>query len=227
MVPPRPASSRPSATRLRLAIAAPTDTRVVTRTLSSAVGAACIAAAVGLADKSPQPACGVDRWPVKVLADVDAGQIDSVPVESSVAALGQLSIPELVYPVDRRISPHEFRVYRVRAVVERILTESDGDWHLMLRDPDTPSATMIAEIPSPECAANASDRLRFSAARDSLRRVPRLGLVTIEGVAFWDYIHNQRGRARNGIELHPVLRLSRSPSASVMPRLNGLTRPPS
>ena len=187
----------------------------------------CIAAAVGVADKSPQPACGVDRWPVKMLADVDAAQIDSVPVESSVTALGLLPIPEIVYPLDRRISPHEFRVYRVRAVVERILTESDGDWHLVLRDPDVPTATMIAEIPSPECAANPSDRLRFSAARDSLRRVPRLGLVTIEGVAFWDYIHNQRGRARNGIELHPVLRLSRSPSASAMPRLNGLTRPPS
>ena len=203
---------------MRRAIEAPTDTRVTTKCLQGALGAACIAAAVGLADKPPQPACGVDRWPVKVLADVDAGRIDPSPVESSVADLGQLSIPELAYPVDRRIPPHELRVYRVRAVVERILTESDCDWHLVLRDPDAPTASMIAEIRSPDCAANGVDSARFSAAGDSLRRVPRLGVVYIEGVAFWDYIHNQRGRARNGIELHPVLRLSRSPAAH--PQLN-------
>jgi hypothetical protein len=39
--------------------------------------------------------------------------------------------------------------------------------------------------------------------------VPRGGRVVVEGVGFFDFIHNQRGRARNGIELHPVLLLSR------------------
>ncbi len=147
------------------------------------------------------------------MADPDAARIDTVPMASSIAALGALPIPELAYPSNGRIPPHEFRVYQVRAVVEQILTESDGDWHLVLRDPTASDATLIAEIPSPLCAANAIDSARYVAVRDSLRRVPRRGAVVVEGVAFWDYIHNQRGRARNGIELHPVLRLVRDREA--------------
>jgi hypothetical protein len=40
-----------------------------------------------------------------------------------------------------------------------------------------------------------------------LRRVPRRAIVEIDGVGFFDSNHNQRGRAPNGIELHPVLAL--------------------
>ena len=35
------------------------------------------------------------------------------------------------------------------------------------------------------------------------------GQATFTGVGFWDFIHNQRGRARNGFELHPVLAVER------------------
>ena len=45
----------------------------------------------------------------------------------------------------------------------------------------------------------------FAAARDSLRRVPRRGVVELVGVGFWDFVHNQRGGASNGFELHPVM----------------------
>ena len=174
---------------------------------SAALARLALSAAAPL--RTVQPRCGVDRWSVKVMADPDAARIDTTIIESSIAALGALPIPEVVYPANGRIPPHEFRVYQVRAVVEQIMTESDGDWHLVLRDPDATGATLIAEIPSPLCAANTSDGARYVAVRDSLRRVPRRGVVVVEGVAFWDFIHNQRGRARNGIELHPVLRLVR------------------
>lgn len=153
--------------------------------------------------------CGVDRWPVKTLADRDSGKVDYSPVESTISKLGAISIPEIPYPADQRIAPHELRVYRVVAIVDQILSESDLDWHLVLRDPNEADATLIAEIPSPDCAATPAHAKLYAAARDSLRKVPRKGVVTIEGVGFFDFIHNQRGRARNSFELHPVLRISR------------------
>ncbi|WP_373069082.1 hypothetical protein [Gemmatimonas sp.] len=148
--------------------------------------------------------CGVDRWPVKVWADKDAALVDTVPVAATVQMLASLSVPELVYPENGRIRPHEFRTYRVRAVVERITVEDDGDWHLVLSEPGAPTLKLIAELPSPECATSATLATRFRAARDSLRRVPRRGTVDIVGIGFWDYIHNQKNGARNGFELHPV-----------------------
>jgi len=151
-----------------------------------------------------RPSCGVDRWPVKVWADKQASLVDTVPVAATVQTLASLPVPELVYPENGRMRPHEFRTYRVRAVVERITVEDDGDWHLVLSAPGTPGLKLIAELPSPECATSVALANRFRAARDSLRRVPRRGVVDIAGIGFWDYIHNQRNGARNGFELHPV-----------------------
>jgi len=127
------------------------------------------------------------------------------PIQSTVRTLGTLAIPEVPYPPDRRLPPHELRVYRVTAIVWQIITsEKDKDWHIVLRDP-VDSSTMIAEIPAPECVTDPALASRFQAAREALRKVPRRGQATFTGVGFWDFIHNQRGRARNGFELHPVL----------------------
>ena len=153
-----------------------------------------------------QSACGVDRWPVKILADRDraAVRLDQV-VSTTVSALGALPIPEIPYPNDRRISPHELTVYKVTAIVWQIrMDEGDGDWHVILRDPQDGSL-MIAEIPSPECTRDTALAAKYTAAREVLRQVPKRGTATFTGVGFWDFIHNQRGRARNGFELHPVL----------------------
>lgn len=154
--------------------------------------------------------CGAERWNVKVLSDNDAHRVrlDSI-VESSVQDLGAIPIPEIPYPLNGRMAPHEITVYRIRAVVLESLTESDGDWHLILRDPTNLQVSMIGEIPSPDCATNERHRALFAAARSALRSVPRQGEVEIEGVGFFDFIHNQRGRAKNGFELHPVLRIIR------------------
>ena len=79
---------------------------------------------ISLVDEAAaQPApCGVERWPVKVLADRDSGAVDPTPQETTVAALGAISIPEVPYPNDHRIAPHELRVYRVRATIGYIST---------------------------------------------------------------------------------------------------------
>lgn len=156
-----------------------------------------------------QGACGVDRWPVKVLADSDRALIDTVPIVSTIAELNSIPIPEIPYPNARRIPPHELRTYRVSGVVAQVLVEDDRDWHIVLRDEEAPSLTMIVEIPAPECASVPADAERYEAARVALRGVPRAGVVEVTGVGFFDFIHNQRGRARNGFELHPVLTISR------------------
>ena len=153
-----------------------------------------------------QPTCGVDRWPVKVLEDRDRGTVVlNAVVPTTVRALGALEIPEVPYPSDRRLAPHELRLYRVTAIVWQIITsEDDRDWHIVLRDP-VDSSSMIVEIPDPACTTDPALAARFRGARDALRRVPKRGQATFTGVGFWDFIHNQRGRARNGFELHPVL----------------------
>ena len=153
-----------------------------------------------------QPACGVDRWSVKTLADRDRGAVSLTEVvPTTVSALGSLEIPEVPYPSDRRLAPHEIRLYRVTAIVWQIITtEDDRDWHIVLRDP-VDGNSMIVEIPDPTCTADPTLAARFQAARDALRRVPKRGQATITGIGFWDFIHNQRGRAKNGFELHPVL----------------------
>lgn len=122
---------------------------------------------------------------------------------SSIPQLAEIAVPEIPYPLNGRMAPHELRVYRVTGIVSQVLHEDDKDWHIVMRDPNT-GQTMIAEIPSPECAANPYHAALYTAARDSLRKVPRGGTATIEGVGFFDFIHTQRGRARNGFELHPV-----------------------
>ena len=165
----------------------------------------CLALAGHSSSLNAQARCGIDRWPVKVWSDKDASKVDTIPVATTVQLLASLPIPEDVYPDDRRLAPHELRVYRIRAVVERIVTEDDGDWHLVLSHPSVPGARLIAEIPSPQCAATPVLAGQYAAARDSLRRVPRRGTATLVGIGFWDFIHTQRGGARNGFELHPVL----------------------
>ena len=154
--------------------------------------------------------CGVERWNVKVLSDPDAPRVrlDTI-VETTIQALNAIPIPEIPYPLNGRMAPHELTVYRIRAVVLEILTESDGDWHLILGDPKNLQVKIIAEIPSPDCAATEGHRELYMSARAVLRSIPRQGEIEIEGVGFFDFIHNQRGRARNGFELHPVLQIRR------------------
>jgi hypothetical protein len=97
----------------------------------------------------------------------------------------------------------------VTAIVWQIMTaEDDRDWYIVLRDP-VDSSSMIVEIPDLACTADPTLAARFQSARDVLRRLPKRGQATFTGVGFWDCIHNQRGRAKNGFELHPVLAIER------------------
>ncbi len=152
--------------------------------------------------------CGVYRWRVKTLTDSDAGAIQFEPIDATIHDLARLSRPG---PAHRRRRAEELSVYRVRAVVVAVHTRLDQDLHLLLRDPDDPRARLIAEIPNPECARRSPYESAFAAARrvaESLRRRSGGTLVEIEGVGFFDVRHIQRGKAKSGFELHPVLKLT-------------------
>jgi hypothetical protein len=152
--------------------------------------------------------CGVYRWRVKTLTDPEAEAIRFEPIDTTIHDLVRLFRPA---PDHHRRTAKEFSVYRIKALVVAIHTRLDQDLHLRLRDPDDPAAHLIAEIPNPECARNSPYEPAFAAARraaESLRARGGQTLVEVEGVGFFDIRHVQAGKARNGFELHPVLKLT-------------------
>src|SRR5881296_3798438 len=46
---------------------------------------------------------------------------------------------------------------------------------------------------------------RFDAVRDIALAAPIHSLLTVTGVGFFDFLHEARGQAPNGFELHPVV----------------------
>ena len=156
--------------------------------------------------------CGTERWAVKTLSDEDRNLVHLRPVQTTIEDLVAL-VPPSHLPAFNRIAPTELTVYRVAARLAFLKQEEDKDWHLVLMSPRDSTVTMIAEIPDPECSGACSSGFaeRFTSVRQVLfDRVNAPGgerrpLIWITGVAFFDFLHHQRGVAPNGIELHPVL----------------------
>ena len=149
--------------------------------------------------------CGTERWSVKILADSDNAKVTLTPLPSSVSKLGDIPVPVAPLPADRRLAPHELNVFRVHVTVTQSLVENDQDWHLVLRDTEDSTRTMIGEIPDSACAIGSGWEHAYAEARRSFRAVPRGAVIEVDGVGFWDFQHGQRGRAPNGFELHPIL----------------------
>lgn len=167
--------------------------------------------------------CGTERWSVKTLSDADRDKVDFTPKETTVGWLVSQEHPAQS-PADQRIGPVETQTYKVRARLISYKPEEDGDFHIVIADVEDPGKTMIAEIPSPDCAgACASARIEeFRRARAVImefsNQAPGVTMV-VTGVGFFDFSHGQTGAAPNGIELHPVLKIepesdSSLPSAS-------------
>jgi hypothetical protein len=72
-------------------------------------------------------ACGVERWPVKILADPMASQVKLTPHPSSVRALRRLRVPPSL-PQRARNRPVETSTYRVRARLVESRPEDDSDF---------------------------------------------------------------------------------------------------
>jgi hypothetical protein len=163
------------------------------------------------------PTCGVEAWAVKTLSDSAAHEVDLRPRLTTVETLASLRAPG---NIGTRMPGAEMRTWRIRVRLLWQKLEGDSDVHLVLADPTT-GRTMIAELPSPACVgAAAAVAAQMASARSALARAcgppttsfTRLsGTATIDGVAFFDFPHGQRGAARNEVELHPVLRFSPGP----------------
>ena len=160
------------------------------------------------------PTCGAEAWAVKTLSDSAAHEVDLRPRSTTIGALAALRAPG---NIGTRMPGAEMRTWRIRVRLLWQKLEGDSDVHLVVADLKT-GRTMIAEIPSPACvAAAAGVAARFASARAALATscgppttsFTRLsGTATIDGVAFFDFPHGQRGASSNQIELHPVLRFS-------------------
>src|SRR5215471_4150929 len=100
--------------------------------------------------------CGKKRWPVKTLSDADAGNVvlDTL-TPKTVTELRQLARPfphNQQGPQNSRSAPVELTVYTLRvAMVGAKIEKTDSDVHLVVADPNDPSATMIVEFPDPDC----------------------------------------------------------------------------
>ena len=172
--------------------------------------------------------CGHERWPVKTLADNDAGKVGPEVIPTTVEQLINLGSPETVGgTLPRQIGTFgdvELTTFRVTAHLDGWkISPDDKDIHLVILDPKT-REPMIVEFPKAECVpagASAMDKKRMAEARAAImedcksvklngefRRL--LGTASITGIGFFDKIHNQIGVADNGIELHPVVRFSSS-----------------
>jgi hypothetical protein len=175
------------------------------------------------------------RWTVKIAAD-DYAQalVSQPPTETTIASLVALPVPATPSG-DGRSDGAEKTKFQVSATLAGYKLESDGDYHLVIKDAQDRS--MIAEIPNPanfttpshfadQIAATRTafdnhfglteTALKAPAPADALTANPLAALVpaplmpvsvgvTIVGLGFFDFSHGQTGVAPNAIEIHPVV----------------------
>jgi hypothetical protein len=172
-------------------------------------------------DSVALPPCnGVERWSVKVVTDSAASRINYTPKQARISDFVKLR------PQYSGMEPRadvERQTYEVTCRIAGYKREADGDIHIVMMDPNDNSVTMIGEIPDPDCP-NVSNSPLVSAFRSAraqiasfavehddgsgLHKVAR-GLYKLVGIGFMDRIEGQLGVAPNGIELHPVISVTR------------------
>jgi hypothetical protein len=160
------------------------------------------------------------RWRVKTLSDSDTifVRFDTV-VPSSIPEQNRL--PFAAVDGDTRRLASETTVYEITALLIALKRELDGDYHLVMQDPDT-VARMIFEVPNPdrpEIRATSRwpqyqqvkrmiDSLTFGEQRLLIERyLDKPIKLKFTGVGFYDGWHfiPQAGMPPNRRELHPVL----------------------
>ncbi len=163
---------------------------------------------------SSETECGIERWHVKILTDPDTSFINWTPVTTTIAE--QNSFPEITVSEDTTRMAFEEQVVTVQCTITAFVRESDMDIHLIIVDNSGDS--MIAEIPSTECAEVAASAYasQFDAAAQWVTNnlgSPKTDFknvnvpATITGVLFQDFNHGQDGHAKNYREIHPVTKI--------------------
>ncbi|MGD0190113.1 MAG: hypothetical protein ABSD74_05190 [Rhizomicrobium sp.] len=175
-------------------------------------------------DALDQMTCTAPEWPMKILTDPESGLIDfSHPISATVREMQSVVRPQLGEQIsrpgraDRKRDSVEKKIYLIRAVLKKIYLESSGDYKLVLADTASSNQTMTAKIPAPQCAVGSSYHRQFQKVRDVLLEdvlpwdaatVPENTKVEVEGVGYFSSFRHQDGMAPNGLELHPVIKLT-------------------
>jgi hypothetical protein len=141
----------------------------------------CAALSAPLPHRGAALVCGVERWPIKTLADEGARRVNLTPVPTSVDELLQLPVPATVSQAPRpepggggrrgqgedsapaaagrnqRAEPVELTTYQVTARLVEARYEDNGDVSLVLASLQDPRRTMIAAFPdAPVCTTGAA-----------------------------------------------------------------------
>jgi hypothetical protein len=188
-----------------------------TATVAAVLTAAGLMVGVSPAQPSLASSCGVWRWTVKTGSDADRFKVSKTVDLTSIKHLVGLTAPSSFadYYQRHRFPGAERHTWQLTARLTQFRLEDDGDIHLVLKD--SSGHNMIAEIPTPGCVANsslwkaaiASARANFThryPVTTSWHYVNRK--ILLRGLGFFDEVHDVTGQARNGIELHPVTRVS-------------------
>jgi hypothetical protein len=184
------------------------------------VGALLVATAiVGKAERPAVAAsCGPYRWGVQTLSDPDRRAVDLTPARIGVAALRDLTPPGSLDASTPRLHGSERRVFRVNARIVRATVQPNGDVRAIVAPRDDVNRTMAVEFHRRSCIRYVYERdPQAHARRDLLDSCGAIaagsftelkGLVTIEGVGFWNGDPTAADAAPNGIELNPVIGFS-------------------
>ena len=159
---------------------------------------------------------GKERWSVKILTDKESSKIYWLPKSTTVKSLTALIQP---YPInDKKFDKsirfgYEFYVFEVMCKIKEYIKEEDGDYHLVLVDLKDSTSTIVGEMPNPNCDSvkQSKHAKGFRETRTEFEKyiLPKGKVSTatfiITGVCFFDKVHGQKGGAKNGIELHPIM----------------------
>ncbi|MBI3512365.1 MAG: hypothetical protein HY064_17015 [Bacteroidetes bacterium] len=165
------------------------------------------------------PNCtGRDRWNIKTLTDTGEKKINYTAQNSTVASLITI-LPQKISGDSTSRFGIEFNSYSIQCRIREYKLSDDGDFHLVLVDLNDPSKTMIGEIPDPWCASvklsshlsqYVQARKDFQNTLSASQEIDTNAVYSITGIAFYDKVHGQLGVAPTGIEIHPVLSISKN-----------------
>ena len=147
------------------------------------------------------------RREIKIVTDVFANEIDTIPIITNVTEIGALKVPESNKNSARQ--DIEKKVYQITAEVHKVSQHRDGDWKIKLTDGD--DHFINCESPNLGCAHIGSsifyDEMLKSRKWILANKADLEGkTVTITGIAFIDIDHKYpRNAAENELELHPIL----------------------
>jgi hypothetical protein len=165
--------------------------------------------------------CGVERWSVKTLTDEDTAKINfKDTLKTTVAAQCMIKPPR---KITKQLYRQEEECHLLTLdcyIIKYKKEDDDNDFHVVIGDIES-DKTMIAEIPSPlECpeikaSGHYNDMIKvrkwfeenIGIPTDRFTKCNSSARVRITGIGFFDFNHGQTGRAPNGREIHPVLKM--------------------